>query len=66
MSYILQGALDPRVAPSGILRRHPDHQAADLGEDLVGPECLFAYVHFRTMSSRCHRKIVSGVTMVAI
>ena len=27
---------------------------------------MLGYVHFRTMSCRCHRKIVSGVTMVAV
>jgi hypothetical protein len=32
MTDILQGALDPRVAPRGILRRHPDDELVDLRE----------------------------------
>ena len=35
MPDILEGALDPRVAPGGILFRHPNDQAANLGEDTV-------------------------------
>ena len=33
MADILQRALDPRVAPRWILRRHPYHQLTDLGQD---------------------------------
>src|SRR5258708_24650864 len=33
MPKILEGSLDPRVAPRGILFRHPDDQALNLGED---------------------------------
>ena len=32
MSEVLQGALDPAVAPRGILPRHPDRQMADLAQ----------------------------------
>src|SRR2546430_2572893 len=32
MSEVPQGALDPAVAPRGILTRHPDGQLADLAQ----------------------------------
>ena len=35
MSHILERALNACVAPRGILVRHPQHQAAYLGEDTV-------------------------------
>jgi hypothetical protein len=66
MPQILESALDSRVALAGILCRHSHYQAADFGEDTLAPGALFAYIHFRTMSCRCHRTIVSGVTTLAI
>jgi hypothetical protein len=35
MPEILEGALDPCVAPGGILFRHPNDQAANLRENHV-------------------------------
>ena len=33
MPHVLQCASDPRVAPGGILLRHPHHEPADFGEN---------------------------------
>ena len=40
MPHILEGALDPRIAPGGILFRHPHDQAANLGEDTLAAGAL--------------------------
>ena len=66
MPKILEGSLDPRVAPRGMLFRHPDDHGLNLGEDTVTARALARLRPPRTMSCRCHRKIVSGVTMVEI
>ena len=66
MPEILERALDPRVAPRRILLRHPHRPIGGSRRgrrDGVVP--VLAYVHLRAMSCRCHRSIVSGVTIVA-
>jgi len=40
MVNILQRALNPRVAPCGILLRHAHHELADLGQDTATPGSL--------------------------
>ena len=56
MVEVLERALDPRVAPARIVGRHPDDQASDYTITQVGLRCL-AEVHFRAISSRCHRRM---------
>ena len=63
MPDILQRALDPCVTPGGILSGHPDNEILDLLEH--APTTRPAYVHLRAINCRCHRRIVSGVTIVA-
>jgi hypothetical protein len=66
MPDIYEGASDPRAAPRRILFRHPNDQATNLGENTVTPGARLRVVHFRTMSCRCHRKNVSGVSLLGV
>jgi hypothetical protein len=60
-----QRALDPAVAPGWIFRRHPHDKRRDSFMIPGRPGRFRPKVHFRAISSRCHRRIVSGVTIVA-
>ena len=66
MPDVLQRPADPRVAPG---RDSPPPSAPPAAGSPrarpARPDRPFAYVHFRAISCRCHRRIVSGVTMVA-
>ena len=66
MAKVLQGSLDPRVPPRPLPLRHPDNQAADVGEHPTTARAQPRYVHFLAMSCRWHRSSVSGVTIAAI
>ena len=62
---VLQCALDPAIAPPGLsvaIRTI----SAEISFMIPGRPGRFGpKVHFRAISRRCHRRIVSGVTMVA-
>jgi hypothetical protein len=62
MSDILQRALNPSVAPRGILSGHSHDQSPDLGED-PAPSGFLGVRPFRAISQRSN---VSGVATVAI
>ena len=65
MAKVLQGALNARVAPRRILRRHPDNQCSKVRLQARRAASPARHVHLRATSWRCQRKIVSGVTSVA-
>ena len=62
---VLQRSLNTGVAATRILRRHPQDQTPNLSEHPRSAWSLPGVGHFRAISSRCHRRMVSGVTSVA-
>ena len=66
MADVLERALDPRVAPRRIVRRHPHDELTDSRTSTPRRPDSLAYVHLRAINWRCHRSKVSGVAIVAI
>jgi hypothetical protein len=60
MADVLERALNARVAPCRIVAGHPHDELTDLEGTPRRPAPL-AYVHFRAINWRCHRRNVSGV-----
>jgi hypothetical protein len=65
MPKVLQGALNPRVAPGRVLRRHAHDQHRMCAYRRGRPPRRRAYVEGRATNSRYHRRTVSGETIVA-
>jgi hypothetical protein len=62
---VLQGAVDPRVGQVGFSVAIRMTRCRISAKTPGRPGRDFAYVHFRAMSCRCQRRIVSGVTIAA-
>jgi hypothetical protein len=66
MADALQRAEYPRVAPRRIVYGHPTTSRRISATTPGRPPRRLAYVHLRAMRCRCQRRIVSGVTIVAM
>ena len=65
MPHVAKGAFDATVAPAAILPSEPNDSSLIFFMRPGRPTRLLGYVHLIAISRQCHRKIVSGVTIVA-